>query len=353
MRDIEDVAEAFRAAWGFGSSPLYSHLLAVVANDEGLLELAAQARHGQQPTFALFGAVHYLLLRGARDPLADYYVSIAGGSARPVDAGAGPAFARFCARHHEAIASILRTRLVQTNHVQRALVLRLGLALVRRASSAPVCVVEVGCSAGLNLRADRYAFAVGGANFGDRSSPVRIRADIWAAELLPDLDELPRIAEVVGIDLNPPDVTNDDDRAWLRALVWPENLHQAIQLEAAMGVVATDPPRVLRGDVVEVGPALAAALPQALPRLVVHTATRIHVPVEERRAFDAAIATFAQGGPMLHLALEDDQRIAPSGRHGVGLTATDTAGSRDIAVADGHLAWLEPLPAISDVHLSQ
>jgi hypothetical protein len=262
VRDIEEVAEAFRTAWGFGSSPLYSHLLSVVANDMGLLELAALTRQGQQPTFALLGAVHYLLLRGAHDPLADYYASIAGASARPVDAGAGPAFTRFCEGYYEALASILRTRLVQTNHVQRALVLRLGLALVRRASSAPVCVVEVGCSAGLNLRADRYAFAVGGVTHGDRTSPVRIRADISAAELLPDLDELPTIADVVGIDLNPPDVTDDDDRAWLRALVWPENTHQAVQLEAAMGVVATDPPRVLRGDAVEVGPAVAAALPR-------------------------------------------------------------------------------------------
>jgi hypothetical protein len=352
VRSIEDVAEAFRTAQGFDSSPLYSHLLSAVANDEGLLELATLTRHGQQPTFALFGAVHHLLLRDAHDPLADYYVSIAGASARPVDADTAPAFARFCARHHEAIASILRTRLVQTNHVQRALVMRLGLALVRRASSAPVCVVEVGCSAGLNLRADRYAFTVGGANFGDHTSPVRIRADISAPELLPDLNQLPTIADLVGIDLNPPDLTNDDDRAWLRALVWPENKHHAAQLEAAMGIMATDPPRVLRGDVVEVGPAVAASLPTGLPRLVVHTATRIHVPAEQRPAFDAAIAAFAEGGPMLHLALEDDQRIALSGRPGVGLTATDAAGSRTIAIADGHLAWLEPLPAISDVRLT-
>lgn len=351
MRDLADVAHAFRTARGFSSSPLYRHLLAVVADDAALLALAARTRHGQQPTFALFAAVHLLLLDGADDPLAGYYASVVGASARPVDDGTGPAFARFCARHRDAIAAILRTRLVQTNQVQRSLVLRLGLALMRRAAHRRVCVVEVGCSAGLNLRADRYAFATDHTTFGDPTSPVRIRIDIAAPDLVPDLSNLPAIAEVVGIDLEPPDLTNADDRAWLRALVWPENRHQATQLEAAMDVVVNDAPRIVRGDVALVGPDVAAALPANLPRLVVHTATRMHVPVDERPAFDAAIAAFGAGGPLLHLALEEDQRIAPGGRHGVGLTATDATGTRAIAVADGHLAWLEPLPEMADPRL--
>jgi hypothetical protein len=352
VREIEELSEAFRLARGFDRSPLYRHLLGVVANDEALLKLAALTRHGQQPTFALFGAVHYLLLNGMQHQLGDYYVSITGTDARPVDTGTGPAFTQFCNAYCEPIASVLRTRLVQTNQVQRALIMRLGLALLHRAATGPVCVVEVGASAGLNLRAHRYAYSVGTATFGDLTSPVRITVDIPATELLPDLTQLPAIASTVGVDLQPPDPTNDNDRAWLRALVWPENTHHAAQLTAALDLAAADPPRVLPGDIINIGPAIAATLPRSLPRLVVHTATRIHVPRERRPAFDAAIAAFGAHGPMLHLALEDDQRTAPSGRHGVGLTATDPTGTRTIAVADGHLAWLEPLPAITDVRLT-
>ncbi|WP_081476159.1 DUF2332 domain-containing protein [Micromonospora maris] len=349
-------AEVFRAARGFDSSPLYRHLLAVVADEPALVELAERTRPGQQPTFALFGAVHQLLLGGVTDPLAAYYPSVVGARARPVDADTGRAFTRFCLAHADRIAAILATRLVQTNHVQRSLVTRLGLALLRSATAAPVCVVEVGCSAGLNLRADRYAFSVGDSTVGDyasggRWSPrggsrVHIRVDVPDGRLLPDLDRLPVVADVVGVDLDPPDLTDPEDRAWLRALVWPENAHQAALLAEAMRVVADDPPRVLRGDVADIGAEVAASLPAGLPRLVVHTATRIHVPVDRRPAFAAAVAAFAADGPMLHLALEDDHRIAPSGRAGIGLTATDAAGSRRIAVADGHLAWLEPLPEL-------
>ncbi len=351
MRDRGGVAEVFRTARGFGSSPLYSHLLGVVADDPGLIELAAQTRAGQQPTFALFGAVHLLLLDGSNDPLAEYYPSVVGDRARPVDARTGPTFARFCTAYADQIAAILATRLVQTNQVQRALVTRLGLALLRRVTSAPVCLVEVGCSAGLNLRADRYAFTVGGTTVGEPTSPVRIAVDVPDAHLLPALEPVPRIADAVGVDLDPPDLTDADDRAWLRALVWPENAHQATLLRAAMTAVADDPPRVLRGNIIDIGADVAASLPPGVPRLVVHTATRIHVPVAQRPAFDTVIAAFAADGPMLHLALEDDHRTAPSGRPGIGLTATDSTGSRTIAVADGHLAWLEPLPelAVRDV----
>lgn len=352
MQDIHRVAQAFRTARGFDSSPLYSALLPVVAADDALLKLAAHTRRGQQPTFALFGAVHLLLLRGTPDPLAEYYPSVVADAARPVDAATAAAFRSFCAAHSAQISSTISTRLVQTNHVQRALVIRLGLALLRRATRGPVCVIEIGCSAGLNLRADRYTYTVAGATFGDHASPVHIRADASPAELLPDLSRLPIIADTAGIDLAPPDLTDSDDRDWLRALVWPENSHQAAQLQAAMDLVAADPPKVLRGDAISLAPDLAATLPAGLPRLVVHTATRIHVPVDEAEAFDAAVTTFAADGPMLHLALEDDHRVAPSGRPGIGLVATDAVGRRPIAVADGHLAWLEPLAELRDVRLT-
>ncbi|RIV41184.1 DUF2332 domain-containing protein [Micromonospora radicis] len=351
MGEVGEIAEVFRTARGFDSSPLYRHLLSVVAQDRALLELAAGTRPGQQPTFALFGAVHQLLLAGTVDTLAEYYPSVVGARARPVDGDTATAFTRFCAAYAPEITALLGSRLVQTNHVQRALVTRIGLALLRRATPAPVCVVEVGCSAGLNLRADRYGFTLGGTGYGQPDASVWLHVDVPDAHLLPDVGKMPEIAEVVGVDLDPPDVTDADDRAWLRALVWPENAHQAALLQAALDAVAADPPRVRRGDVVDIGADVVASLPAGLPRLVVHTATRIHVPVGRRPAFDAAVAAFGDGGPLLHLALEDDQRVAPSGRPGIGLTATDPTGSRTIAVADGHLAWLEPLPAMREVRL--
>jgi hypothetical protein len=148
----------------FGTSPLYRALCTTVAANEDLLKLASRGRPGQYPTFLFFGAVHYLLLQGADHDLASFYPSVAGDQSRPVDA-AGPALVRFCADYCDELAALIEHRLVQTSHVQRALALRLGLHVISRQVSEPVHLVEVGASAGLNLRFDRYGYCVGGRRF--------------------------------------------------------------------------------------------------------------------------------------------------------------------------------------------
>ena len=70
MADRETVRKAFQHPAEFTTSPLYRELSRTVAAHDQLLDLAAQGRPGQYPTFLFFGAVHLLLLRGAGHPLA-------------------------------------------------------------------------------------------------------------------------------------------------------------------------------------------------------------------------------------------------------------------------------------------
>lgn len=159
VADPVRLRHAFANAREFTTSPLYRSLSPVVAADDDLLRLAGQGRAGQYPTFLFFGAVHHVLLGGAPHELASYYPSIAGDQARP-GAEAGPALVSFCSAYRSQLTHLIRTRLVQTSHVQRALGLRLGLSAVARSVTRPVHLVEVGASAGLNLRHDRYGYDV-------------------------------------------------------------------------------------------------------------------------------------------------------------------------------------------------
>ena len=129
MLDRERVREAFTRPDEFTTSPLYRALSRTVAASDELLDLAAQGRPGQYPTFLFFGAVHRLLLRGTKHPLADYYPSVAGAKALPAGE-AGPALAAFGHKYADELAETIRTRLVQTSVVQRALGLRLGLSAI-------------------------------------------------------------------------------------------------------------------------------------------------------------------------------------------------------------------------------
>ena len=128
--DRGSVRTAFEDPAEFTTSPLYRALSRTVARTGQLLDLAARGRPGQYPTFLFVGAVHLLLLRGADHPLARYYPSVAGDRALPADE-ADPALASFGEMSAPELDAIISTRLVQTNHVQRALALLAFDAAIR------------------------------------------------------------------------------------------------------------------------------------------------------------------------------------------------------------------------------
>lgn len=330
--DLADVARRFGQERDFLSSPLYRSLARTVAENEGLVRLAARGRPGQQPTFLFFATVHALLLAGADHELARYYPSIVGDDALPPE-WAGPALVDFCAAHEAELAATIETRLVQSNVVKRALPLRLGLAAIGRRVGAPVHLIEIGASAGLLLRCDRYGYGLGGRRFGDPRSPVQIEAEWRSDRPVPDLDALPPLASATGVDLNPLDAGDAADRRWLEALVWPENRGEADLLRRALAVVAPDPPPIRAGDAVEVCPALAAELPPGEPRVAFHAFTRLHVAADRLAAFDAAVAALGETGPLYQLSLE--------GRGALDLRDPSGAPTH-LAACGGRIEWIEP-----------
>ena len=348
--DLDTLARRFSfGAAEFTTSPLYQQLCATIAADRDLLAIAAACRAGQQPPNLFLAAVHFLLLGGAPHELAAYYPSVVGARARgPQDAG--PVFRAFCLQHRDALVALVARRLVQTNVVKRAAALRLGLSVVAQRYVGPVGLLEVGCSAGVHLRFDRYQYDLGGHIAGVPGATVRI-ASAWRGTVPPpDLNRLPCIADRVGVDLQPVDPADPVERRWLRALVWPENAHEADLLDRALAVVAADPPRVLAGDAVEILPALAREFPTAQALVVFHAATRAHVPEPRREAFDEAIAALGRDRPLFWLSLEGpllpDVRVPPRvPLHVLGLrTITgDQCTTEHLALVEGHADWIAPL----------
>jgi hypothetical protein len=345
VTEISRLSEHFTNAPAmFTTSPLYRSLCETVAQDPPTLELLLHRRNGQQPSFLLFGAVHYLMLDGIRHPLREFYPSLADSAADPE--AAGPAFIDFCRTHRDALEELIRTRLVQTNVVKRALCLTIALRTIRKRTDRPVHLIEVGASAGIHLHFDRYRYRVSGREFGHPDAPLTIETE-WRGEgPSPDLSELPAIATRIGIDLNPVDATDARQRLWLRALVWPEDQHKANLLEAALRTVADDPPTILAGDAIDVCPTLARSLPPDEPRLVFHAATRMHVPENRRARFDEAIDALGENAPLYHAW----QEPASAPHHGdapilpESLAMHGPADNRSVPLMllDGHGDWMSP-----------
>jgi hypothetical protein len=305
-------------------------LTRAVAGDEDLLDLAAEARPGQQATNMLMAATHLLVLKDPSLPFARFF----GDDAEPPEAAAAE-YAAFCASHRDELVRILRERLVQTNVPARGSAVRLALHEVGRRVTGPVDFFEIGPSAGIQLRFDRWAVETGGRRFGPPDAPLTLAPEWRSDQSPPDLDAIPPVRERLGVDLHPVDATDPEERLWLQALVWPEHRERFAELAAALDAVAADPPTILQGDAIELLPSLE--LPDDVPLVVFHAMVRVHVPEDRLEAFDAAIAGLGRRRRLLHVSLEP-------GRKAALLALQDSEGDdRELARVEGHGRWIEPL----------
>ena len=161
-------------------SPLYERLAMGIAEDPEVMTLAAQARRGERTPNLFLAAVQYLVLKGTRHPVAQFYKD----GAAPLD-DPYPDFRAFCLEHAAAIKALITTRMVQTNEIRRSALLLPAFVLVsREAQGRPLYLLEIGVAAGLNLLWDRYGYDYGnGLRSGDLDlNPIDVsRPDAGAA----------------------------------------------------------------------------------------------------------------------------------------------------------------------------
>ena len=181
------------------------------------------------------GAIHRLVLDGRATSLAAYYPS-AGGMGATTEAW--PAFQAVIAEHIGTLRELIGAP-VQTNDVGRSAGLLGGFGVIAGRTGLPLRLLEVGTSAGLNLRWDRFRFEWAGGGWGDATSAVQLR-DVFeqAHPVLPP--EIP-VIERRGCDRAPIDPTSEAGRLTLRSYVWADQLERLARLDAAISVAAAIP----------------------------------------------------------------------------------------------------------------
>jgi hypothetical protein len=223
----------------------------------------------------------------------------------------------------------------------------------RRAGANAVGLIDVGCSAGLNLNVDRVGITYSnGQSLGDPSSPVQLSAALVGDRPIPSR-AIPQVVARVGVDADPVDVTDAEDARWLRACLPPDQQEQLARLEAEIALAATVPPQLLRGDAVEVLPDAFARVPaDALP-VVITTWALSHFSLESRLRFLHRLDE-AAGRPLAWVSVEG-VGVAPtiptlgdrraSGHSIIGLAVFDRPAMRAEAIGrcwskGRFLAWL-------------
>lgn len=180
-----------------------------------------------------------------------------------------------------AIRETILTHATQTNEVGRLATLLPAFSRV----PGPLALLEVGAAAGLCLYPDRWAYDwrtdTGHVRLGE--GPV-LECRVKGAAPLPDA--LPMVAWRGGIDLNPLDVTDDGDMAWLETLVWPEHDDRRDRLRDAIEIARREPPAIVRGDLLEELPAQVERAAEHGTVVVFHSAVIAYLEPDDRARFE-------------------------------------------------------------------
>jgi hypothetical protein len=272
-------------------SPLYAGILRATAEDveQGGPAWALLDGRESEPAQAflalrLLGAVHRLVLSGVLPELGKLYPSVGG----TVELGLAPRlFLEALAKHRDAVLEHL-DRPVQTNEVSRCAGLVGGFLVVAQETRMPLAVLEVGASAGLNLRFDRYRYAAGDASWGDPRSAVRFE-DVFDGSATPPLDVELSVVERRGCDRNPLDPRAEEDRLTLMSFVWPDQDRRFGLLRGALEIAARDTLAVERATATEWTERVLAERRSGVATVLFHSVVVQYLGADEATAFHDAI----------------------------------------------------------------
>ena len=230
-------------------------------------------------------------------------------------------------------ATILQ-RSTQTNEAGRLATLTPAFAAL--SAGEPLALLEVGASAGLCLYPDRYHYewSTDGGTVTAGGGPTLACAVTGPAPLPA---EPPTVAWRGGVDLNPLDVTDDDAMRWLTTLVFPEHDERRALLEQAIAVARTEPPEIVRGNLLEELPDLVDRVAAHGPVVVFHTAVIAYLEPDDRVRFQEMMTGLVAEG-RCHWVSNEGKRVLPD------VTATGPAVPDELATfvmgVDGRaVAW--------------
>jgi hypothetical protein len=305
---------AFARLEARGRSPAYEALAESVAGDAALVRFIASLPPDKRQPNLLFAAARFML-------------------------GAPPAIGslhELASQSRAGLTELILARRTQTNEPARCAVLLPALAQLPQ----PLALIEAGASAGLNLLVDRYSYDYAGHRLAglDPDAPV-LRCEPRGPVPLPA--RIPAISWRAGLDLNPLDVTREDDVRWLSCLVWPDEGDRAQRLAAAIAAARRDPPAVHRGDMLTDLPSLVAQAPADATPVIYHTSALWYLPAERREQFAGTVrglgATWLSSEP---------PGVVP-GTEGPARDGETCVLARDghiIALTESHGTWLRWLP---------
>jgi hypothetical protein len=297
-----------------GRSSLYEEVAREVAGDESTLMFLSELPPSKQQPNLLFGAVRYAC--GTPSCWGD--------------------FRDLLVARRDEIREVMLKRRTQTNDPARCATLLPLLALLPQ----PLALLEIGASAGLCLIPDRYAYFYNNTVHIPPVSEVGVAPPTFSCETNLETPIPKRNVDVVwraGLDLEPIGVHDNDEVAWLEALVWPGEQDRLSLLRQALNVARQSPPPVMQGDLRVDLTELAAQAPAHATLVIFHSAVLAYISsIDERTALANAIGHLHAvwiSNEVPAVSPCENERLSATCPEGLFLLVKD---KRPIACADPH-----------------
>lgn len=231
-------------------------------------------------------------------------------------------------------------RAVQTNEVARSAGLILGLNAVAQRYRMPITLIELGTSAGLNLRLDRFGYRSGSSDPLGTSDSSLCFADLWSGPF-PAAEPI-FVERRVGLDPHPGDVSDPTQVSRLRSYVWPDQAQRHQRLTQAVEIARAHPAEMI--ETAEPSMWLAAELSTRAAGsawVIQHSIVWQYINKVERMAITEAIEGAAESAtadrPIAWVSYEPDDRHPT--RAIIRLRTWPGGHEELIAHADYHGRW--------------
>ena len=328
------------------SSPLYEAVSVAIADSDAALAAIETVEPLKRHPTVILAALHDVVLQGGAPALAAAYAE------RDASTAGALAVAALVA-HIDAVRATAELRQTQTNETGRCAVLAPAIAIAAaRLGATAVALIDVGCSAGLNLSVDRIGVTYSdGSSCGDVDSPLHLTCELRGGGAVP-LEPLPPVVARVGVDLNPVDVKVEADARWLRACVWPDQPDRIERLDAAIALSRDAPPTLLQGNAIDVLPDALALVPDDALVIVTTTWAVAYFPLEDRLRFLRRLDEQSATRPLAWVSAEGvgiapgvptmgDSRLAAHSLVGLLTFEGRRMHAETLARCHPHGAWVE------------
>jgi hypothetical protein len=265
---------------------LYHRFVTTLSHEERFWErLAASPLGNKMGLYRFMAAIKCLLLAGEPHPVREFYPDLATDPAAKPPLQAGEIFQDFCDQHWERIIELGSSREVQINKVSRcALFLPLFAVAFERGGRQPLALIEVGSSAGFGLLWQHLGYDYGLRGVGAEDAPLMLHCRVFGGRQIWIPRELPPVASQVGLELNPFDLTADEDAHWLIAFTAPNDFLKQQQVRRAIALARRSSPAIRPGCVLDTLENAFHEVPADATCVIFHSLTTHHL--QEQAKFE-------------------------------------------------------------------